>query len=176
MYALSKNPSKIHVTHTCNRRKDNPTVSNENRNTWWKQRRKRTQERKNSFILYSETRHINKNITPESKENQHRPLQQMKCCATIAAIFIVKTQNKILPAIGNPFCDSKYTESFFPRLTRYSGSIKTFRSKVVGELVPTKISDAPVTQMNADKGCKTIYYKGRKGKKHLQKSSFPKIL
>lgn len=44
------------------------------------------------------------------------------------------------------------------------------------ELVPTKISDAPVTLMNTDKGYKTIYYKGRKRKEHLQKSSFPKIL
>lgn len=30
--------------------------------------------------------------------------------------------------------------------------------------------------MNTDKGCKTIYHKGRKGKQLLQKSSFPKIL
>lgn len=30
--------------------------------------------------------------------------------------------------------------------------------------------------MNTDKGCKTIYYKGRKGRQLLQKSSFPKIL
>jgi len=34
----------------------------------------------------------------------------------------------------------------------------------VEELVPTKISDAPVTLMNTDKGYKTIYYKGRKEK------------
>lgn len=46
----------------------------------------------------------------------------------------------------------------------------------MAELVPTKISDAPVTLMNTDKDCKSIYYKGRKGKEHLQKSSFPKIL
>ena len=114
---------------------------------------------------------------PESKENQQRPLQQMKYCATIAIIFIVKIQNKTLSAKGNPFYDSKYIEFFFSsRLTRYSGSRKTFRSKDVGELVPTKISDTPVTLMNTDKGCKTIYYKGKKGKEHLQKSPFPKIL
>lgn len=40
-----------------------------------------------------------------------------------------------------------YTESFFSRLTRHSGSRKTFRSKAVGESVPIKIPDAPVTLM-----------------------------
>lgn len=52
---------------------------------------------------------------------------------------------------------------------------KTFRSKVVGELVPKKISYAPVILTNTDKGYKTIYYKGRRVKENLQKSSFPKI-
>jgi len=58
---------------------------------------------KNRFILYSETIYINKNITPESKENQHRPLQETKGCATIETIFTVKIQNKTLSAIRNLF-------------------------------------------------------------------------
>lgn len=52
---------------------------------------------------------------------------------------------------------------------------KTFRSKAVGELVPKKISYAPVILTNTDKGYKTIYCKGRRVKENLQKSSFPKI-
>lgn len=51
-----------------------------------------------------------------------------------------------------------------------------FQVKICGELVPTKISDVPVTLISTDKSCKTIYNKGRKEKEHLQKSSFPKIL
>lgn len=41
------------------------------------------------FILFWNI-YINKNITPESKQNQQRPLHQKECCVTIAAIFIVK--------------------------------------------------------------------------------------
>lgn len=50
--------------------------------------------------------HISKNINSVSKENQQRPLQPMKCCATITNIFIAKVSNKTLSAIGNPFYDS----------------------------------------------------------------------
>lgn len=34
--------------------------------------------------------YVSKNINSVSKENQQRPLQPMKCCATIATIFITQ--------------------------------------------------------------------------------------
>lgn len=78
--------------------------------------------------------------------------------------------------IGNPFCDPlKYTIIFF-LINKTLRKQKNLQVKCCGRTRSNKNIKCSATLMNADKGCKTIYHKGRKGKQLLQKSSFPKIL